>query len=102
MRTVGALGVTGDELSRETLDALGSLGGLVIVSSRRRQTSCLSDWSSDVCSSDLNTSFASGEEVEESGPATVREVGKIEAPIDASGAALEPRSEERRVGKECR
>src|ERR1035438_510295 len=39
-----------------------------------------------------NTSFASGEEVEESGPATVREVGKIEAPIDASGAALEPGS----------
>ncbi len=30
MRTVGALGVTGDELSRETLDALGSLAGLAI------------------------------------------------------------------------
>jgi two-component system sensor histidine kinase KdpD len=30
MRTVGALGVTGDELSRETLDALGSLSGLAI------------------------------------------------------------------------
>ncbi len=30
MRTVGALGVTGDELSRETLDAIGSLAGLAI------------------------------------------------------------------------
>ena len=37
-----------------------------------------------------NTTFASGEEVEESGLATVREVGKIAAPIDASGASLEP------------
>jgi two-component system, OmpR family, sensor histidine kinase KdpD len=30
MRTVGALAVAGDELSRETLDALGSLAGLAI------------------------------------------------------------------------
>ena len=30
MRTVGAVGVLGDELSRETLDALGSLAGLAI------------------------------------------------------------------------
>ena len=34
MRTVGALGVTGDELSRETLDALGSLVGLAIERAR--------------------------------------------------------------------
>ena len=34
MRTVGALGVTGDELSRETLDALGSLTGLAIERAR--------------------------------------------------------------------
>lgn len=34
MRTVGALGVTGDELSRETLDALGSLAGLAIERAR--------------------------------------------------------------------
>ena len=37
-----------------------------------------------------NTTFASGEEVEEGGLATVREVGKMAAPIDASGASLEP------------
>ena len=34
MRTVGALGVTGDELSRGTLDALGSLAGLAIERAR--------------------------------------------------------------------
>jgi two-component system sensor histidine kinase KdpD len=34
MRTVGALGVAGDELSRETLDALGSLAGLAIERAR--------------------------------------------------------------------
>jgi two-component system sensor histidine kinase KdpD len=34
MRTVGALCVTGDELSRETLDALGSLAGLAIERAR--------------------------------------------------------------------
>jgi len=34
MRTVGALGVTGADLSRETLDALGSLAGLAIERAR--------------------------------------------------------------------
>jgi two-component system sensor histidine kinase KdpD len=34
MRTVGALGVTGDDLSRETLDAMGSLAGLAIERAR--------------------------------------------------------------------
>jgi len=34
MRTVGALGVTGAELSRETLDAIGSLAGLAIERAR--------------------------------------------------------------------
>ena len=34
MRTVGALGVTSDELSREALDALGSLAGLAIERAR--------------------------------------------------------------------
>ncbi|HUP04690.1 MAG TPA: tetratricopeptide repeat protein [Bryobacteraceae bacterium] len=35
-----------------------------------------------------NTTFASGEEVEENSPSTLRDVGKIEAPMDAPGAAL--------------
>lgn len=34
IRTVGALGVSGDELSREALDALGSLAGLAIERAR--------------------------------------------------------------------
>ena len=34
MRTVGALGITGADLSRETLDALGSLAGLAIERAR--------------------------------------------------------------------
>src|SRR5262245_64757092 len=84
-------------------------------SSRRRHTRCLSDWSSDVCSSDL--AF-----VGEARPRVRREEGFIERhladgclvsvlrrhcqlenllrdrlPVDAAA-----RSEERRVGKECR
>jgi Tfp pilus assembly protein PilF len=39
-----------------------------------------------------NTTFASGEESEAAGPATIRDVGRIAAPIDASGATLEPGS----------
>jgi two-component system sensor histidine kinase KdpD len=34
MRTLGALAVTGDDLSRETLDALGSLAGLAVERAR--------------------------------------------------------------------
>src|SRR5437899_12932209 len=55
-------------------------------SSRRRHTRCLSDWSSDVCSSDLI--FAQKSRVHCRAPITLWEQ-KI-------------RSEERRVGKECR
>src|SRR5258705_12800803 len=97
-------------------------------SSRRRHTRCLSDWSSDVCSSDLlgrrlvlptvrRLALALAD-----GPVKVLEVaygGKDEAaPKAALMSALEgilsamnagtvslvnaQRSEERRVGKECR
>ncbi len=38
MRTVGALGIAGDDLSRETLDALGSLAGLAIERARALET----------------------------------------------------------------
>src|SRR5258705_5622041 len=91
-------------------------------SSRRRHTRCLSDWSSDVCSSDLFMkrliecvpNFSEG-----------RDTSKVDALVDAMRGvpgllvldresdadhnrsvvtlAGEPeRSEERRVGKECR
>src|SRR5205814_7843409 len=75
-------------------------------SSRRRHTRCLSDWSSDVCSSDL--------------PRPDGAAGVVPVPswapsprwalparrgcrrgLRAHSASL-PRSEERRVGKECR
>src|SRR5690242_21694320 len=76
-------------------------------SSRRRHTRLTCDWSSDVCSSDLTTSFAS---------ATPRVIGRFgAAPFavpslrgrsrSSSRSASCPsgsRSEERRVGKECR
>src|SRR5438093_13229734 len=60
-----------------------------IFSSRRRHTRLVSDWSSDVCSSDL-----SRENDIESARAERGRISLRERP--------EPRSEERRVGKECR
>src|SRR5262245_65412201 len=59
-------------------------------SSRRRHTRCLSDWSSDVCSSDLSASDERSALADELLGLAVR-TGDPEA-----------RSEERRVGKECR
>ncbi|HTB12313.1 MAG TPA: tetratricopeptide repeat protein [Bryobacteraceae bacterium] len=38
----------------------------------------------------LSSTFAVGEEAEQSGPVTLREVGKIAAPIDAPGVSLSP------------
>src|SRR5215472_18003964 len=60
-------------------------------SSRRRHTRCLSDWSSDVCSSDLWTVVLEG-------PSTVHSSGEKAAFV----VMPRSRSEERRVGKECR
>src|SRR5438045_6901898 len=84
---------------------------LFFFSSRRRHTRCLSDWSSDVCSSDLTeapqatpiyantslsylylTAFADC-------PSAAGTMPILPDPtLDTSGT----RSEERRVGKECR
>src|SRR5436305_14274206 len=72
-------------------------------SSRRRHTRCGRDWSSDVCSSDLTIS----------GPPTAaishsHSTAKILTGSPRSSASPSPttrpasRSEERRVGKECR
>src|SRR5204862_4005699 len=71
-------------------------------SSRRRHTSSLRDWSSDVCSSDLNRinirnifcrdSFAR--------PSVCRSVNFFDSAVER-GRNRVPRSEERRVGKEC-
>src|SRR5438874_10955105 len=74
-------------------------------SSRRRHTRSLRDWSSDVCSSDLATSTPAT-----SRPTWRRRRAGSGAPARAPGRAAPPRrgrrrcprSEERRVGKECR
>src|SRR5262249_57651230 len=61
-------------------------------SSRRRHTRLVSDWSSDVCSSDLWRQYL-GIELSPEYAEQIRE----------RLARIEPdRSEERRVGKECR
>src|SRR2546422_7051625 len=66
-------------------------------SSRRRHTRCSRDWSSDVCSSDLLSSEF--QEVHgRAGPQNTA-VGKDHGVFQRAGSS---RSEERRVGKECR
>src|SRR5438046_10684322 len=67
-------------------------------SSRRRHTRLVSDWSSDVCSSDLALDL---HRVAAAAHANRRLTGGgIENAVDVGAAAS--RSEERRVGKECR
>src|SRR5439155_14365358 len=84
---------------------------LVFFSSRRRHTAWPRDWSSDVCSSDLNASVPSaGPSAEgtlafvEGAPTEKLPGGKRFLEAYAKAAFREPseayRSEERRVGKE--
>ncbi len=40
----------------------------------------------------LSSTFAVGEEAEQSGPAFLRDVGKVSAPVDAAGASFQPGS----------
>src|SRR5947199_9205606 len=61
-------------------------------SSRRRHTRCLSDWSSDVCSSDLHGIEG----------LLLDLPGHADTTPEPGGLNLDVRSEERRVGKECR
>src|SRR5262245_63905236 len=83
-------------------------------SSRRRHTRCLSDWSSDVCSSDLQKLLAALALVVRSlhtpekilGPVQKLAIKHVDYGVRPEhytyvGNAL-LRSEERRVGKECR
>src|SRR5690349_24083328 len=69
-------------------------------SSRRRHTRSLRDWSSDVCSSDLAVGV-----VLDPRPRDARgahpPAGLVQGHAEA-GRRRAPRSEERRVGKECR
>src|SRR5688572_31282789 len=76
-------------------------------SSRRRHTRFDCDWSSDVCSSDLRAPLllgGRGSRPAFGGPDPARlaqAMRLVRGPDDADGLC-EYRSEERRVGKECR
>src|SRR5438034_11221850 len=70
-------------------------------SSRRRHTISLCDWSSDVCSSDLIIAGSPLSQV--ATPRTPLRVGSERINRRSTiAASLRYRSEERRVGKECR
>src|SRR5205814_6231721 len=77
-------------------------------SSRRRHTRCLSDWSSDVCSSDLRL-ISHSRLIPEfsltrrrtSSPNASRSAA-VASPVLIRKLVCFSRSEERRVGKECR
>src|SRR5690349_24076094 len=83
-------------------------------SSRRRHTRSLRDWSSDVCSSDLVVACslqlgASGRRVRRKIDRALRrrqarrdDARRSPQRVATDGAAAADRSEERRVGKECR
>src|SRR5205814_2658730 len=92
-------------------------------SSRRRHTRCLSDWSSDVCSSDLDchqwdspdkdfqnillaviavVSRRTKQNLRLGINHTVCRITRIEADLTSDDLRIKLRSEERRVGKECR
>src|SRR5256885_8372214 len=81
-------------------------GCLFFFSSRRRHTRLQGDWSSDVCSSDLETivphtpatSTVAGKKSSKDFP-TICQKESPESTVRNTSAC---RSEERRVGKECR
>src|SRR5205814_10182046 len=72
-------------------------------SSRRRHTRCLSDWSSDVCSSDLHRLHHVPEAAQHNAYLLLSDpVGIVTLLRQRPVVAFHKRSEERRVGKECR
>src|SRR5260221_6735580 len=82
---------------------------LCFFSSRRRHTRSLCDWSSDVCSSDLSIVFDGRRSdtgwilaVEDNGPGLPEDELALLGRRYTRGRQSPMRSEERRVGKECR
>src|SRR5699024_11838952 len=76
-------------------------------SSRRRHTRSKRDWSSDVCSSDLELGLLAADGVDaELFPDRLvqgdRRSGELAVLLERVGGLAGERSEERRVGKECR
>src|SRR2546422_7383565 len=76
-------------------------------SSRRRHTRCSRDWSSDVCSSDLTTGQSAGAFEQSTEPIIWLPTWNVTfvaggALLTLAGETVATRSEERRVGKECR
>src|SRR6266571_2622125 len=67
-------------------------------SSRRRHTRLTCDWSADVCSSDLARPPAARTGIRNRMPHPIRRARRVDVP----DAEHRQRSEERRVGKECR
>src|SRR5206468_7625983 len=67
-------------------------------SSRRRHTRSDRDWSSDVCSSDLETVVC--DLSLQGAMLTLKHLPQLQSELELTIDA--PRSEERRVGKECR
>src|SRR5437016_5828106 len=95
----------GDDGCQRNLD--GPLRAVFFFSSRRRHTRLVSDWSSDVCSSDslLLDRLIFVETPEKQRIVTSYEgelVLKAPAHGEGGGGKLSVRSEERRVGKEWR
>src|SRR5437899_10109199 len=76
-----------------------SLSMTFFFSSRRRHTRCLSDWSSDVCSSDLTKREIMAQAAKTFGDSVGQ---RFLAGHPMAGKEYSGRSEERRVGKECR
>src|SRR2546426_9212567 len=89
------------DVSCYILSYLSSSSFFFFFSSRRRHTRLQGDWSSDVCSSDLLL-----ERIPEAGGDPEIEgltLGSCSSNIEAALSMLRHgRSEERRVGKECR